>query len=128
MSTQISERCGGGDSGRQMNPVVVSELLSGAGLCAKGEALLAGDLGSNAVEVTEGGSIGRPEDLLVIFPKGYDHEVVSQRPGDGSEGSHLLGPWGKKERQLNHAKGATLWNAAWVVVGEAQSSSKGVVI
>ena len=102
-----------------MCPVVVPELFSGTGFCAKGEALLAGDLSSNAVEVTEGGSICLLENLLVIFPDCYDHEVVCQRPGDGLKSSHLLGPWCKEETKHGHAAGASLWDAAWVVVGEA---------
>ena len=61
-----------------MNPVVVSELFSSAGFSAEGEALFASDFNSNAVEITEGGSIGMLESLLVVFSKCNDHEVVSK--------------------------------------------------
>ena len=107
---------------------MVSELFSGAGLGAKGEALFARDLGSNCVEVADSDRISTLKDLFMILPKSNNHEVVGQGPGDGSKRSDLLGPWRKEESKLGHAEGASLWDAAWVVVGEAESSSKRVVI
>ena len=68
VSSQVSERCGSGDSGAQVCPVVVSELFSGAGLGAEGEALLASNPGSYTVKVAEGGCICPLENLLTIFP------------------------------------------------------------
>ena len=76
---------------------MVPQLLPSACFSAECEALLARKPGPNAMEVGYSGGVGMQEDLLMVLSSCNNHKIISQRPGDGLEGSDLLGPGGKHE-------------------------------
>ena len=98
---------------------MVSQLLPGGCFSAECEALFACEPGSNAVEVGYSGGIGMQGDLLMVLSSSNNHKIVGQGPGNGLEGSDLLGPRGKHEGEFSHAEGTSLWNTAGVVVRQS---------
>ena len=92
------------------------------------KALLGGDSRTNAVKVAESLTVGCDGPLDVHLSKGDDEEVVSQAAWYHMHGSHVFGPWCEEEGDHGHAPGASLGDTAGVGVGNAEPSSKRVVV
>ena len=107
---------------------MVAKLLSGVGFGAESKALLASELGANAVRIRDGCGIGYLEDLLVVLPDRNDHKIVREGPWNRFERPNLPGPWRKEEGKLRHTEWTSLRDATGLEVGQAKPSSKGVVV
>ena len=128
LATQVSSAGNAIDLSANVDPKFGSEELPPVRSGTEGKALGGGDSRSNAVKVVESLTVGCDGPLDVLISEPDDEEVVRQAAWYHMHGSHVFGPWCEEEGDHGHAPGASLGDTTGVEVGNAEPSSKRVVV